>query len=162
MNGSFWILFLDIEEFGRLSQSASSSSSDIYKRVFMWHLETQLFCLFLYLTGVHFPGELQHSGDVSEWKIKCWPIRTREIGGVSLSDVLYDKHTFVNLDFTLKYFTIWWWLIKYLLPSPSSAMKSLQAHNPIKTSNKKAKTACSLCQYFVAPFCFCFRYCFKR
>ena len=45
------------------------------------------FCLFLYLTGVHFRGELQHGGDVSE----CRPIRTREIGDVSLSDVLYGK-----------------------------------------------------------------------
>ena len=162
MNGSFWIFFLDIEEFGRLFQSASSSSSDnIYEGLYVI-FGNPAFCLFLYLTGVHFRGELQHGGDVSEWKIKCWPIRTREIGGVSLSDVLYDKHTFVNLDFTLKYFTIWWWLIKYLLPSPSSAMKSLQAHNPIKTSNKKAKTACSLRQYFVAPFSFCFRYCIKR
>ena len=42
------------------------------------------FCLFLYLTEVHFRGELQHVGDVSEQKIKCWPIRTREIGGVRL------------------------------------------------------------------------------
>ena len=47
------------------------------------------FCLFLYLTDAHFRGDLQHGGDVSEQKIKCRPIRTREIGGVSLSDVLY-------------------------------------------------------------------------
>ena len=47
------------------------------------------FCLFLYLTGVHFRGELKNGGDVSQQKIKCRPIRTREIGGVSLSDVLY-------------------------------------------------------------------------
>ena len=47
------------------------------------------FCLFLYLTGVRFRGELQLGGDVSQQKIKCRPIRTREIGGVSLSDVLY-------------------------------------------------------------------------
>ena len=38
------------------------------------------FCLFLYLTGVHFRGELKHGGDVSQQKIKCRPIRTREIG----------------------------------------------------------------------------------
>ena len=49
------------------------------------------FCLFLYLTGVHFRGELQHDGDVSECKIKYRLIRTREIGGVSLSDVLYVR-----------------------------------------------------------------------
>ena len=47
------------------------------------------FCLFLYLTDVHFRGELQHVGDVSQRKIKCRPIRTREVGGVTLSDVLY-------------------------------------------------------------------------
>ena len=49
------------------------------------------FCLFLYLTGVHFRGELQHGGNVSQQKIKCRPIRTREIGGASLSDVLYVR-----------------------------------------------------------------------
>ena len=27
------------------------------------------FCFFLYLTGVHFRGELQHGGDVSQQKI---------------------------------------------------------------------------------------------
>ena len=46
------------------------------------------FCLFLYLTGVHFRDELQYGGDVSQQKVKCRPIRTREIAGVSLSDVL--------------------------------------------------------------------------
>ena len=49
------------------------------------------FCPFLYLTGVHFRGELEHDGDVSQQKIKRRLIRTREIGGVSLSDVLYEK-----------------------------------------------------------------------
>ena len=29
------------------------------------------FCLFLYLTGVHFRSKSQHVGDVSEQKIKC-------------------------------------------------------------------------------------------
>ena len=47
------------------------------------------FCLFLYLIGAHFPGELQHGGYVSQQKFKCRPIRTQEIGGVSLSYVLY-------------------------------------------------------------------------
>ena len=50
------------------------------------------FCLFLYLTGVHFRGELQHSGDVSQQKIKCRPIIAREIGGTSLSDGLYINY----------------------------------------------------------------------
>ena len=49
------------------------------------------FCRFLYLTGVHFRGELQHGGNVSQYKIKCRPIRTWEIGSASLSDVLYVK-----------------------------------------------------------------------
>ena len=47
------------------------------------------FCLTLYLTGVHFPGKLQHFGDVSEQKFKCRPIRTREIVGARLSEELY-------------------------------------------------------------------------
>ena len=47
------------------------------------------FFIALYLTGVHFRGELQHICDVSEKKIKCRPIRTREIGGVRLSEELY-------------------------------------------------------------------------
>ena len=47
------------------------------------------FYLALHLTGVHFRGELQHVGDDGECKIKCGPIRTREIGGVRLQDELY-------------------------------------------------------------------------
>ena len=43
----------------------------------------------LYLTGVHFRGELQHVGLVGEQKIKCPPIRIREISGVRLSEELY-------------------------------------------------------------------------
>ena len=42
------------------------------------------FCFVLYLTGVHFRGELQHVGHGGEQKIKCSPIRTREIAGVRL------------------------------------------------------------------------------
>ena len=34
-------------------------------------IETPGFCLFLYLTSVHFRGELQQVGDVSEQKFKC-------------------------------------------------------------------------------------------
>ena len=54
------------------------------------------FCLLLYLISVHFRGELQHVGNVSQQKIKCRPIRTREIDGVTLSDVLYNKMTVRN------------------------------------------------------------------
>ena len=42
------------------------------------------FCLALNVTGVHFRSELQHVGDASEQKIKCGPIRAREIDGVRL------------------------------------------------------------------------------
>ena len=42
------------------------------------------FCLFLYLTGVHFRGKLQHVVDVIEQKIKCRPIRTQEVDGTRL------------------------------------------------------------------------------
>ena len=42
------------------------------------------FSLTLNLTGVHFGGELQLVGRVSEQKIKFQPMRTREIGGVRL------------------------------------------------------------------------------
>ena len=43
-----------------------------------------VFCLFLHLTEIHFRGELQQVGDVSEQKIKCLPIRNRELGGFRL------------------------------------------------------------------------------
>ena len=46
-----------------------------------------------YLTGVHFRGELQHICDVSEQKIKCRHMRTREIGGVILSE---EQHMFLR------------------------------------------------------------------
>ena len=42
------------------------------------------FCFFLRSIGVHFRGELEHVGDVSEQKIKCWPIRSQKIGGARL------------------------------------------------------------------------------
>ena len=54
------------------------------------------FC-FLCLFGVHFRGELQHVGDVSEQKIKCWPIRTWEIRGAKLQDGLYARADFRSI-----------------------------------------------------------------
>ena len=44
------------------------------------------FCLVLYLTAVHFRGELQHVCHVDGQKVKSRSIRTREIGGVRLQD----------------------------------------------------------------------------
>ena len=61
-------------------------------RLSMWQFETSCFetmCLVWYLTGEHFWGTLQHVGDVSEQKVKCGPIRTREIVGVRLQEELY-------------------------------------------------------------------------
>ena len=49
------------------------------------------FCLTLYLTGVHFRGELQHFGHVGEQKIKCRPIRAQEIAAVRLQEELHDR-----------------------------------------------------------------------
>ena len=49
-------------------------------------IRSPTFCLFLYFTGVNFRDELQHGDHVSQQKIKCRQIRTRESGGVSLSD----------------------------------------------------------------------------
>ena len=63
----------------------------IFKEVVYVTVGNLAFCLALYLTGVHFRGKLQHVGDVSEQKIKCRPIRTREIGGVRLQGELYIK-----------------------------------------------------------------------
>ena len=54
-------------------------------------IDNPVFCLFLYLFSVHIGGELQEVGNVSKPKIKCQPIRTREIGGVTLSDVMYVR-----------------------------------------------------------------------
>ena len=54
-------------------------------------IRNSAFFLALYLTGVHFRRELQHVGDVSKQKIMCRPIRTREIGGVTLTHVLYGN-----------------------------------------------------------------------
>ena len=54
-------------------------------------IENPAFCIALYLIVIHFRGELQHVGDVSEQKIKCRPIRTRTIGGARSSVELYAK-----------------------------------------------------------------------
>ena len=49
------------------------------------------FCLTFPLTGVHFQGELQRDGDVSEQKLKYRPIRTRQIIDIRLLHKLYDS-----------------------------------------------------------------------
>ena len=72
-------------------ENRSKKNITFVKEVVDMTIRNPAFCLLLYLTGVHFRGELQHDGDVSQQKIKCRPIRTREIRGVSFSDVLYGK-----------------------------------------------------------------------
>ena len=67
-----------------------ASSAAIYE-VMNVTIGNSAFCLALYLTGVHFGGELQHVGHVGERKIKCRLIITREIGGVRLQEELYVK-----------------------------------------------------------------------
>ena len=52
------------------------------------------FCLALYLTDVHFRGELQYVGRVGGQKIKYRPIRTRELGGVRLQKELNVRSFF--------------------------------------------------------------------
>ena len=72
-------------------------SCNLFQKLIAGNLQTNCcnlllnsaFCLALYLIVVHFRGELQHVDDVSEQKAKCRPIKTREIGGATLSDVLY-------------------------------------------------------------------------
>ena len=53
-----------------LKTSNKRTHSFIYEAVYV-AIGNQAFCLFLYLTGMHFRGKLQHIGDVSEQKIKC-------------------------------------------------------------------------------------------
>ena len=70
------------------------------------------FCFFLYLTDVHFRGKLQHIGDDSQQKIECRSMRTREIGGVTLSDALYVCRQNQNTE----HFSggcFWIYLLKY-------------------------------------------------
>ena len=66
------------------TMTSNSMSDHVYLEVAYGTIGNPAFCLALYLTGVHFRGELQHVSDVSEQKIKCGPFRTREIGGVRL------------------------------------------------------------------------------
>ena len=56
------------------------------------------FCIAIYLTCVHFRGELQHVGDLSEQNNKCRPIRTREVGCVRLLDELYADSPQIYLE----------------------------------------------------------------
>ena len=68
-----------------------AGTTEKYTEVVYVIIGNAAFCLALYLTGVHFRGELQHVGIVSEQKIKCRPNRTRKIDGVRLIDDLTNK-----------------------------------------------------------------------
>ena len=69
-----------------LNRSSSLSIGEYFHIIEVVYVITgnQAFCFALHLAGVHFQGELQHVGHVGEPKIKCRPIRTREISGVRL------------------------------------------------------------------------------
>ena len=69
-----------------LTAYLSHQSSVKYLECVSVTIENPALCLTLYLTGALFRGELQHVRDVSEQKIKCRSIRTREIGSVRLSE----------------------------------------------------------------------------
>ena len=56
----------------------------------MRQLETYLFAFFIFDWRT-FSRRVQHGGDISQQKITCGSIITREMGGVSLSDVLYVR-----------------------------------------------------------------------
>ena len=43
-----------------------------------------VFCLTFCLTGLHFRGELQHVGDITEQNFRYGPIRTLEITDIRL------------------------------------------------------------------------------
>ena len=54
------------------------------------------FCLALYLTGEHFRGVTARWW--RQWaKNQSWPIRTREVGGVTLSEVRYVYYYYLIL-----------------------------------------------------------------
>ena len=59
-----------------------TGTTEKYAEVVYVIIGNPAFCLASYLTGVHFRGELEQVGIVSEEKIKCRPNRTRKIGGV--------------------------------------------------------------------------------
>ena len=74
----------------------------------------QTFCLFLYLTGVHFRGELQHIGDVSQQKSHIG--FTLVTHGVTLSDVLHAGYKKIAV------IVIW-------VNFPSTLMKYVPSHS---------------------------------
>ena len=66
-----------------------TGTTEKYTEVVYVIIGNRAFCLALNLTGIHFEGELQHVGTISEQKIKCRPNRTRKICGFRLPDELY-------------------------------------------------------------------------
>ena len=76
-------------------------------------------CLTLYLTGVHFRCELQHVGQLCKQKIKCQPIRTREIAGVRLQEELNVLQRTVSNILILVHFFMCLTTLPTLLPQPS-------------------------------------------
>ena len=63
------------------------------------------FCLTLYLTRVHFRGELQHLGDVSKQKIKCRPVRLSEKLYAYVEPLIYEMLKFLLILLILSWVT---------------------------------------------------------
>ena len=60
------------------------------------------FCVFLYLTGVHFRGKLQHSGDATQQKISKKSVSTNQ--NSENRWFLTVRHTICLLNILLKHF----------------------------------------------------------
>ena len=70
-----------------------------YIRDCLWDNWKPSFLPLLIFNWCTFLRRVTDAGDVSEQKIKCWPMRTQEIGGIRLSDGLYDNNSHhITLD----------------------------------------------------------------
>ena len=91
----------------------------MYQEVVYVAIGNLAFCLALYLTGVHFRGELQHVGHVCGQKFKHQPIRTREIGDIRLQEELYANVQWLSVPlrdtFISSCLFIMWWNVNDVL-----------------------------------------------
>ena len=74
----------------KLEEEGDLGSTKMEEGVYM-RIGNPAFCFFLYLTGVHFRTNYSTVVTSVSKKSKCRPIRTREMGVVSLSDLLYGN-----------------------------------------------------------------------
>ena len=99
---TFSHLFVTADKYQFSSKAADFITSSVRAKRLFTVFGNPAFCLFLYFTGARFRGELQHVGDVSEPKIKCLPIRTREIDVFRLSDVQYGDVRMVLIKWAIR------------------------------------------------------------